>query len=267
MHDIEVIPFLGLAEPFSCLSHLIGAFVFAALTPVLLRQGQGDRSRVVSLAIMAAASVQLLLLSSLYHMFAPGPLRDFMLRADVAGIFLLIAGSLTPVHAILFRGFLRWGPLLLAWAVAIVGSLWRTAFAQNTPGADCAILLLLFGWGGAASAVVLWWRFGWAFIQPAILAGMAYTLGAIGLMLHQPVLLAGIIGPHEIWHIAVLTGLGLHWRFVFQFASASNARVITDCPRTEAPLIVNSGPDAIVGAVMRKQVLRSNTVLWCRESE
>ena len=75
------------------------------------------------------------------------------------------------------------------------------------------------GWGSLATAIVLWRRFGWAFIKPAVLAGASYTFGAIVLLFHAPTIVSGIMGPHELWHFAVLSGLAMHWRFVFQFAS------------------------------------------------
>jgi hypothetical protein len=102
--DIAVFPLPGCREPLSSLSHMLGAFVFAAMAILLIRRGRGDWVRTTSLVVMAASSVLLLLLSSAYHLTWPGPVRDFLLRADVAGIFLLIAGSMTPVHAILFSG-------------------------------------------------------------------------------------------------------------------------------------------------------------------
>lgn len=67
----------------------------------------------------------------------------------------------------------------------------------------------MFGWGCGITAYVLWRRFGWDFIQPAIFAGLAYTVGAIVLVSHSPTLVTGVIGPHELWHVAVLSGLGL----------------------------------------------------------
>jgi hemolysin III len=154
MYEHGIVPLFGLREPVSCLSHLFGALVFAALTPELLRRGQQDRPTTASLAVMAFSSVQLLLLSSLYHMCALGPLCEVILRADVAAIFVLIAGSLTPVHVILFDGFLRWGPLLVAWTIAIVGGLW-IASVQRVSGPECAAILLMFGWGGAVTAISL----------------------------------------------------------------------------------------------------------------
>ena len=219
MREIEVFPLPCFREPMSSLSHLLGAVVFTALAVVLVRRGRGDWIRTASLAVMAFSTVQLLILSGLYHMYWPGPLRQLMVRADVSGVFLLIAGSLTPVHVILFRGVARWGPLTLAWTAAVVGIILRMVFFDSVSGGAGIAIFLLFGWGTAITAAVLLQRYGWAFVQSAVLAGLAYTAGAIVLTLHRPTLVAGLVGPHELWHLAVLTGLAFHWRFVFQFAS------------------------------------------------
>jgi len=61
-------------------------------------------------------------------------------------------------------------------------------------------------------------RFGFSFVRPLLLGGVAYTLGALVLSLHGPPLISGVIGAHELWHVAVLLGLAMHWRFVFSFA-------------------------------------------------
>ena len=219
MDAINIIPLPGCREPFSSISHLLGAAVFAGLAFSLVRRGSGNRWRTTSLSLMSVSSVQLLLLSGTYHLFWPGPTREFMLRADVAAVFLLIAGSMTPVHAILFTGWSRSLPLGLVWTVAIIGIFWRMFFCDNNPGPAGIAFFLCFGWGSAITAIVLWRRYGWTFVQPAVMAGLAYTVGAIGLVFHRPILVPGIIGPHESWHIAVLIGLGFQWRFVFQFAS------------------------------------------------
>ena len=219
MDDIAIFPLPGCREPLSSCSHIFGALVFAALATVLIQRGRGDRMRTSSLAIMAVSSVLLLLLSGVYHLFWPGPMRAFMVRADVSAVFLLIAGCMTPVHAILFRGRSRWLALILIWTVAIMGILFRMIFFEAVPGTVGIAIFLLFGWGGVITAIVLWCRFGLTFIRPALLSGAAYTMGAIVLLLHSPTLVPGVIGPHELWHLAVLIGLGLHWQFVFQFAS------------------------------------------------
>ena len=221
LRSIEVNSLLGFREPWSSFSHLLGAVVFVALAVVLIRRGRGDWLRTASLAIMAFASVQLLLLSGLYHMLWPGPMRQFMVRADISAVFMLIAGCMTPVHVILFRGVARWAPLAIAWGTAFAGILLRMVFFESVSNEVGIAIFLLFGWSCAVTAMVLLQRFGWKFVQLAVWQGMAYTLGAMALMTHRPILLAGIIGPHELWHMTVLCGLGLHWGFVFQFASGN----------------------------------------------
>ena len=219
MPQIEVVALPGFREPLSSLSHLLGAVVFAVLAVALIRRGRGDRNRTISLVVMSVSTVQLLILSGVYHMFSPGPMRELMVRADVSGVFLLIAGSLTPVHVILFKGVARSGPLIAAWSVAIVGIILRMIFFESVSSGAGIAMFLLFGWGAAVTAAVLYQKFGWSFIAPAVLAGLSFTVGAIALALHRPTLLPGLIGPHEVWHAAVLLGIGLHWHFVFRFAS------------------------------------------------
>ncbi|RLS36891.1 MAG: DNA-binding protein [Planctomycetota bacterium] len=223
MDAIQAIPFGGCQEPVSSLSHLLGAFYFAWLGTELVRRGRGDRARTLSLAIMTICSVVLLLLSSAYHVAFPGALREFMLRADVSAVFLVIAGSMTPVHAILFRGKSRWLALTIIWTLAALGIVVRMIFHESLDGRTGVMLFLVFGWGGAITFSMLWRRFGWQFVKPAFLSGMAYTSGALMLFFHSPTLVQGVIGPHELWHFTVLAGLGLHWNFVFQFASGKVA--------------------------------------------
>ncbi len=219
MGPIDVYSLLILREPLSAITHLCGAACFAAMAVDLFRRGRGDAVRMASLLSLAVASVVLLTTSGLYHSMWPGPWRNLLVRADVSAVFLLIAGSLTPVHAILFRGLERWVPLALIWTTAILGIALRVAYFDSLSGEAGIGIFLLFGWSGAVTSVVLSVRYGWAFVRNGVFSGCAYTLGAIVLASHRPTLIAGIIGPHELWHLAVLAGLALHWRFVFQFAS------------------------------------------------
>ncbi len=217
--EIAVFPLPGCREPLSSLSHMLGAFVFAAMAILLIRRGRGDWVRTSSLAVMATSSVLLLILSSAYHLTWPGPAREFLLRADVAGVFLLIAGSMTPIHAILFSGRARWLALTLIWTIAVTGILLRMIYHEFVTDAVGVSIFLMCGWCSLVTAVVLWRRYGWEFMKPAVLAGASYTLGAVVLLFHGPTLVTGIMGPHELWHLAVLSGLSMHWRFVFQFAT------------------------------------------------
>lgn len=256
MCDASTIPIIGIREPFSSLTHITGACAFLLLAILLLRQARGDRFRMFSLAVMAYVSIQTLVISSVYHMLWPGAYRELMLRVDVAGIFFLIAGCMTPVHAILFAGVERWAPLMVAWAAAIGGAFLRMSYFDYLPGAAGIAIFLVFGWSGAVTATVLWSRYGWKFVKYAVLGGVAYTVGAIILLLHRPVLIHGVVGPHELWHLAVLTGLAMHWRFVFQFAAGwqrqQSAPTCTPTMKSEPPewipISTNESTDSYRGA-------------------
>jgi len=218
MDVIDVYPIPGFREPVSCLTHLLAAFVFAILSFYLVRRGRGSWSRTASLAVMALSSVFLLSMSAVYHLLGPGAGRYVMKQLDVAGVFALIAGTVTPVHAILFSGFNRWAPLLFVWSTAAAGITLRTIFWESLPAGVGTAIFLLLGWGGLISCIVLWRRYDFAFVKLMLWGGMAYTLGAIVLLLNWPILIPRVVGAHEVWHVAVLVGLGLHWKFVFQFA-------------------------------------------------
>ncbi len=219
MTNLDVFPIPGFHEPLSSFSHLLAAPFFAVLGVVLVRRGDGHAGRIASLTIMAVSTVFLLTMSGVYHLLGPGYGRFVMKQLDVAGVFTLIAGTVTPVHAILFKGFHRWAPLLLVWLVAIVGIALRTIFADSLPLSVGTCIFLLMGWGGAISAFTLWRQYGFQFVSPLLWGGLAYSIGALIIIFHQPVLVPGIVGPHELWHVAVLVGLGMHWSFVFSFAS------------------------------------------------
>lgn len=216
--DVYAIP--GFREPFNCFSHFLAAGVFGLLTVWLIRRGWGDWGRVASLGIFAAASIAMLSISGVYHMLGEGGTpRAVMLRLDYAAIFVLIAATFTACHGILFRGLARWGPLFVIWALAITGITLRTIFADQEPLWLGVALYLGLGWLGVFTAIALWRRHGFTYVSPVLWGAVAYSAGAVLLWLEQPTLIPGVVGPHEVWHLSVIAGLGFHWKFVHQIAS------------------------------------------------
>lgn len=212
----------GFSEPFSSLTHLAGAAVFAWLGWSLVGGGRGSAGRKVSLAVFAFSCVLLLSLSGVYHLLAPGGTPRYVLhRLDHAAIFVLIAGSFTPVHAMLFRGFWRWGMLAIVWTMAVTALTLKTVFFDSMPEWAGLLLYLGLGWFGLVSGVALARRFGSWFIRPLVWSALAYTFGALMDFLHWPELVPGIFGSHELFHLAVLAGIALHWKFVLGLAASA----------------------------------------------
>lgn len=225
MHHTDPIPWCGLYEPVCVISHWLGASVFAGLALQLLNHSGPRRGQRIALIVLCVTTVQTLCISGIYHLFGPGVWRSFFLQADVAGIFLLIAGSMTPVQLIVFHGWWRWTPLIIAWSIALVGAALKMTILPGQPGTEGTLIFILFGWGAVVMTMKLARERGFAYVRAPVIAGLIYTLGATLLILEMPTLVPGIIGPHEVWHAAVLTALGFHWRFVFRIAKEANAAI------------------------------------------
>jgi channel protein (hemolysin III family) len=233
---VTIQPIPGFCEPFSSLSHLLGAVAMLALTAPLLRRARGHRGRMLALGIFQARALVLLLLSGVYHLWplhTPG--RAVLQRLDHAAILFLIAGSFTPPHIILFRGWWRWGILTLVWSLAAAGMAATALFFRAIPDWLSLTFYLGLGWIGAISGIKIWLRHGFGCIRLIVAGGMAYTLGALLDFAHWPVLLPGVIGPHEVFHLAVLVGLACHWRFMYRIAdgqllAARQPAVPATCP-------------------------------------
>ena len=205
----------GFSDPVSSLTHLTAAVVFAILGPFLVARGSGGALRAISLAVFAFSCVLLLSLSGVYHLLTPETAaRGVLLRLDHAAIFVLIAGSFTPVHAILLRDRWHWHLLAWIWGAAIVGLTLKTVYFDSVPQWLGLMMYLGLGWLGVISSIALARRFGVRFVLPLVWGALAYTFGAVAEFLGWPVLIPGVVGPHEIFHLAVVAGISFHWAFI-----------------------------------------------------
>ncbi len=223
MSTEQIIPIPGFSEPFSSLTHLIAAGIFLGLGTWMMIRGRSSHARVLALAIFVFSVVFLLSMSGVFHLLEPGGTpRAVLQRLDHAGIFFLIAGTFTPIHGILFKRSLRWGVLLFVWGVAISGIVLKSIYFNDIAEWLSLSLYLGLGWVGALTGILLYRRFHFEFIKYLIFGAIAYTIGAIFEFLRTPVLIDGVVGPHEIFHIFVLFGISFHFMFIFQFSKRQN---------------------------------------------
>jgi channel protein (hemolysin III family) len=125
----------------------------------------------------------------------------------------------------------RWWPLAFVWIVAVTGVTLRTIFFDNLPEEVGLMFYLALGWVGLASFVVLWHRYSFSFVALLLGGGLAYTIGAVAEYLRWPVLLDGVIHPHEVFHLAALVGAFCHWLFLWRVATGE-----LPMPRLRPPL-------------------------------
>ncbi len=215
----EIVSIPGFYEPFSSLTHLLGAVLFAILSALLLYRGRGDQARLLSLLIFSVSGVLLLATSGWYHLLNHyGGTRDVVQKMDHAAIFVLIASTFTPIHYILFRGWGRWGMLAVIWSIASLGILLKLIYFDQLSPTLSLLLYLGMGWLGLYSGISLWRRHGLPFIQPIFWGGVVYSLGALVGSQTWLTVVPGVVQGHELFHLAVLVGLALHWTFIYHIA-------------------------------------------------
>jgi channel protein (hemolysin III family) len=212
---MDTISILGFNHPFSSLSHLVGAFVFLIYGIRLIYLARFNRGWALAVTVFVVSGVFLLSMSGVFHLLEQQNAgRTVLQRLDHAGIFGLIAGTFTPVHTILFTGIWRWGFLILIWGLAIAGITLKSIYFNELAEWVGLMAYLGLGWLGILSAYQTHRLHGFIILKPLVYGALAYTVGAGIEFLRLPVVITGVIGSHELFHIAVLAGLAWHWQFI-----------------------------------------------------
>ncbi len=206
-------------EPVNGLTHL-GAAVIAALGLIyLLMRGQGDLPKMVSLLVYGVSLVLMFSASAAYHLVNGRPEVIHTLRIlDHTAIYLLIAGTYTPICIIFLTGFWGRGFLAIIWSIALLGIITKV-FIVRAPRWLAAGLYLLMGWlailgiqeliGAIPAGGFIWLAAG----------GLFYSAGAIIYILKWPNLIPGVFGFHEVWHIFVILGAFSHFVLIAGYAA------------------------------------------------
>ena len=202
----------GFFEPVSSWTHFAGAGLFVFLGWQLLKEAKHGR---IFLWIYSVSVVLLFAVSGTYHLLGPSGGRDVLLRIDNSAIFILIVGTMTPIHGVMYRGLPCWIPLGLIWATAVTFITLLCIFYGIIPRLVWTAVQLGLGWCGIIIGIHLGLKHGWKFVRLLAIGGVFYTVGALANVISWPTIIPGVIGPHECFHIAVLIGAWYHWRFVY----------------------------------------------------
>jgi hemolysin III len=188
-----------------------GAFMVALVVGALLiADADGGRPRLAA-TVFAVSVVTMLGASALYHRITWSPrLRPWMRRIDHAGIYLLIAGTYTPVGLLSLHGTLQHVTLAIIWAGAVVAIVLKFAWV-SAPKWLAAATGIALGWAGVAAMPQLADTAG---LTPVILlaaGGVAYTAGAIVYALRRPDPVPSVFGYHELFHALTLVAVSCQY--------------------------------------------------------
>lgn len=168
-------------------------------------------------AVFALCSILLFGTSALYHR---GNWTDKVMglfrRADHANIFLLIAGTYTPVAALMLPAKQAIIVLSIIWGGALAGIVIKTVW-PTAPRWVGVSLYILLGWG-ALMQLPTFWATNPAVMVLILAGGLAYTVGAVFYATKRPNPLPTIFGFHELFHACTIIAFLCHWTAVLLVA-------------------------------------------------
>lgn len=215
---------LKVKDPGSALTHFIGMLlaIFATIPLLMKAAGEPGYLHVAALAVFIASMVLLYAASTIYHTFDISERANKMLKKiDHMMIFILIAGTYTPVCLIVLGNNAGYRLLALVWSIAIVGIM-INALWINCPKWFSSCIYIAMGW-----VCVLAIRQIISALSPAAFAwllagGIIYTIGGIIYALKLPIFNSKHknFGSHEIFHLFVMGGSFCHYMMMYRFIAA-----------------------------------------------
>ena len=198
----------------NALSHLTGAVLAAAglVLMVVYSTLNGNAWHVVSTSIFGGSMLILYTSSTFNHWLKPGKGKEFFFNFDQVAIFLLIAGTYTPLTLVLIRSPLGWTIFGLEWGLAILGisiKLMRPTAFESGVNYFFIFLYALMGWMlligiGTIARAISPMGLAWIFI-----GGACYTLGILFYKKIQ------FPYHHLVWHLFVIAGSISHFFAIF----------------------------------------------------
>ena len=193
-------------EIFHSITHGIGVVLAVAglMVLVVLAARRGDAWRIVSFSVYGGSLTLLYLASTLYHSFQDERLKRFFRHFDHLSIFLLIAGTYTPVTLISLRGVWGWTLFALIWVFAAAGIVYELLFLGRSKWISVTIYLAM-GWLAVVAVKpmltmvprgLFWWL---------LAGGLCYTAGVLFYVRKE------MRYHHVLWHLFVLFGSACHF--------------------------------------------------------
>ncbi len=197
---------------FNTITHGIGSVlsIVALVLMVVYASYNSDAWSIVGVSIFGSTLILLYMSSTLYHAFSNGRVKQIFKTLDQSFIYLLIAGTYTPVLLITLRNTLGWTVFVLVWAMAIGGITHRIFFFDKLKKLSL-VSYIVMGWlslivfksllNAAPAELVVWLLIGGAF----------YTGGLIFYSWEK------LPFNHAIWHLFVLGGSFSHFMGIYLY--------------------------------------------------
>lgn len=214
---------ITIREPGSAITHWIGMMLaIIASTPLLLKSFVSSGTETFhAMCVFILSMILLYGASATYHAVnLTGRSLKIFRKIDHMMIFVLIAGSYTPVCLIVLGGKLGYTLFTIVWGIAIAGMLIK-AFWVTCPKWFSSILYIAMGWVCVFAFGPLWNTLPKAAFLWLLAGGIIYTVGGIIYALKLPLFNAkhASFGSHEIFHLFVMGGSICHFIFMYCYVA------------------------------------------------
>lgn len=193
-------------EIMNVITHGLG-ILFSIIGLIVLIQtarSLGNTAHVVTFSIFGVTLILMYLASTLYHSCPPGRAKDMLKICDHSAIFLLIAGSYTPLTLLVLKGRLGWTLFAIVWIIALVGIALKVVFIKKFKILSTLIYIAM-GWIVIFAIKPLYLSLNTESIAFLVAGGLFYTLGTVFYTSKK------IKYSHAIWHLFVLAGSICHF--------------------------------------------------------
>jgi len=186
--------------------HAVATLGAIILTVALCWMSRDDLPRMISMLIFGLSMIELYTVSATYHIGNwPLSQRRVLRTIDHANIFILIAGTYTPLCFNVLDGWFRIAMLLLVWLLAALG-VCLSFFTLKLPRWVLASLYIGMGWVAILALPVFITKLPWTALATLALGGILYTIGAVIYARKKPNPFPKVLGFHEIFHLFVIAG-------------------------------------------------------------
>lgn len=198
-------------EQLNAISHGIGALLgIAALILLIVYNTQKTEWSLFSVIVYGISIIVLFMASTLYHAITREKHKHYFRILDHISIYLLIAGTYTPVTLIALENSMGWTMFWIVWGIAALGLILKIFFTGKFEVLS-VLLYLAMGWLVVFDFTYLSEVLGPNGVLWLFAGGLAYTLGIVFYAIER------IPYNHVIWHLFVLGGAICHFFMVFLF--------------------------------------------------
>lgn len=214
---------ITIREPGSAITHFIAMMlaVFAS-APLLIKAGMNTSSQhFVAILIFVLSMIALYAASTTYHSVnLSGQSLKIFRKIDHMMIFVLIAGSYTPVCLIVLDGSLGFTMLFVVWGIALAGMIIKACWI-TCPKWFSSVIYIAMGWVCVFVFGQLWNTLPKAAFVWLLAGGLVYTVGGIIYALKLPIFNSKHenFGSHEIFHLFVMGGSICHFIFMYLYVA------------------------------------------------